>query len=107
MRYIITENRMENIIKYYLLDNYDLYKVDFSEKKVQLGSGAVDGETIINVKVVNIYVDNIDGKTTSQEMYTISGKIWDDLNTLFGLELGKYGSKWDLNVYEITKKLIR
>lgn len=98
---------MENIIKYYLLDNYDLYKVDFSEKRVQLGSGAVDGETIINVKVVNIYFDNIDGKTTSQEMYTISGKIWDDLNNLFGLELDKYGSKWELNVYQIKKELFR
>lgn len=106
MRYIITENRMENIIKYYLLDNYDLYKVDFSEKRVQLGSGAVDGETSINVKVVNIYFDNIDGKTTPQEMYNIIRNIRDGLNNLLGLGLDKYGSKWDLRVYQIKKEII-
>ena len=39
MKYILTESKINNMIKDYILKNYDVADVEFGDKRVQLGSG--------------------------------------------------------------------
>ena len=39
MKYIITESRIEGLVKEFILDNYDVVNVDITTVKVKLGSG--------------------------------------------------------------------
>ena len=61
MKYLITESKISELIKDYILKNYDdVTDVEINTKRVQLGSGPNDkGETIINRKVITIIINNL------------------------------------------------
>ena len=107
MKYLITENRLESMIKEYILENYDVMNVEYTTTNSYLASGPNEkGETNITVKVVNVYIDNIKHKKNYSEMREIKSNIWNTLNGLFGLDFDKYGSEWDLMVYQVKREEI-
>ena len=106
MKIIITESRMENMIKDYILSNYDnIADVEFGVKRVHLGSGPNEkGETSVNQKVIMITLNNLKSKKSRSELHDTTREIVKTLEKLFDVDLRKYGSYWDLKFYQIKKE---
>ena len=106
MKYIITESKMENMIKDYILNNNnDVVNVEFETKRVGLGSGPnKKGQTIVDKKVIMITIDNVKNKKTPFELREETRKIARTLEGLFGIDFRSYGSEWDLRFYQIKKE---
>jgi len=106
MKYIIRESKMENMVKDYILSNYDnIADVEFGVKRVHLGSGPNEkGETSVNQKVIMITLDNLKQKKTPGELRENTRKIARVLESVFGIDFRTYGSEWDLKFYQIKKE---
>jgi len=106
MKYIITESKMENMIKNYLLNNVnDVVDVEFGTKRVHLGSGPNKyGKTNVDQKVIMITIDNVKNKKTPLELREYTREIARTLEGLFGIDFRSYGSEWDLRFYQIKKE---
>ena len=105
MKYIITEGRMINMIKEYILKNYDVVDVEFDIKRVHLASGPnKKGETSIDQTTIEIYINNIKNTKTFVDLRNIKIGIMFTLEQLFGIDFRTYGSEWDLTFYEVTRK---
>ena len=105
MRQIIKENKMENIIKEYILSNYDVVDVQFTTENIYLGSGDVEDRNIER-NVINVYIDNVFSKKSRAQMKNIKSKLWDSLSGLFNLDFVEYAAKWGLVVYQIKREEI-
>jgi len=107
MKYLITENRLESMIKEYILENYDVMNVEYTTTNSYLASGPNEkGKTNITVKVINVYIDNIKHNKTYYDMKQIKSSIWDIMEGLFGIDLYGYGSEWGLKVYQVKREEI-
>lgn len=97
MRVIITENRLHGSIENYILNGYPMVKrVFFTTKRIQLGGEPnIRGEQIIDRNIINI--DFIDGKMTHSPNY-MGRQIRNDVNSMFGFDIDKYGSDWGMEV---------
>lgn len=105
MKYIITEGRMNNMIKEYILKNYDVVDVVFDIKRVHLASGPnKKGETSVVQTTIEIYINNIKNTKTFVDLQNIKTGIMFNLEQLFGIDFRTYGSEWDLTFYEVTRK---
>ena len=105
MKYIITEGRMINMIKEYILKNYDVVDVVFDIKRVHLASGPnKKGETSVVQTTIEIYINNIKNTKTFIDLRNIKISIMFTLEQLFGIDFRTYGSEWDLTFYEVTRK---
>jgi hypothetical protein len=104
MKYIITESKINNMIKDYILKNQDVIDVDFETKRVHLGSGPNEkGETSVEKKVIVIYINNIKNTKNYGELKSIKLDVANSLENLFGIDFRTYGSEWDLNVYQVKR----
>jgi hypothetical protein len=104
MKYILTESKINNMIKDYILKNYDVADVEFGDKRVQLGSGPNEkGESIIDRKVISVTIDNINKKMTISELKEISREIYRHLTTMFNIKSFEYGSEWEIKFYQLKK----
>jgi hypothetical protein len=107
MKYLITESKMNSVIKDFLLENTDIIKVEFGTHRVGLGSGPNEkGERSIIQKQIFVYIDNIDGDKTYGQLREMKKSISDTLKNLFNLDFESYGSEWDLNVNEVKSHRI-
>jgi len=107
MKYIITENKMESMIKEYILKNYDVLDVEYTESNAYLASGPnKNGETTIKVKVINVYIENFKHQKRLSDIQKIKYSLWETLEGIFGINLSEYGTKWDLNVYQLKREAI-
>jgi hypothetical protein len=106
MKYIITESKIENMIKEYILnDDNDVVDVEFGTKRVYLGSGPNEkGERNVIQKVIMVTIDNVKNKKTSYELREETRKIASTLEGLFGIDFKSYGSEWDLKFYQIKRE---
>jgi hypothetical protein len=106
MKYIITESKMENMIKDYILnDDNNVVDVEFGAQRVMLGSGPNEkGETIVTQKVIMVTFDNVKNKKTSGKLRESTEKIAKTLEGLFGIDFRNYGSEWALKFYQIKKE---
>lgn len=106
MKYIITESRLENMVKDYILSNYDnIADVEFDVKRVHLGSGPNEkGETEVDQKVIMVTLDNVKNKKTPGELRESTRKIARVLESVFGIDFRIYGGEWDLRFYQIKKE---
>lgn len=95
MKYIITESRINNLLEKYILARYPMVRdVVFTTKKIRLaGEPNERGENDIIRNIINI--DFIDGKMTHSPTWT-SKHIINDINPMFGLGVGEYGSDWGI-----------
>jgi hypothetical protein len=107
MKYVITESKMNSVIKDFLLGNTDIIKVEFGTQRVGLGSGPnKKGETSILQKQIFIYIDNIDGDKTYGQLIEMKKSIWSTLKNLFNLDFESYGSEWSVIVNEVKSHRI-
>ena len=106
MKYIITESKMENMIKEYILnDDNDVVDVEFGTQRIMLGSGPNEkGERIVTQKIIMVTFDNVKHKKTSGELWESARKISRTLESLFGVNFRHYGSEWALKFYQIKKE---
>lgn len=106
MKIIITESKMENMIKSYLLDNdNDVIDVEFGTQRVMLGSGPNEkGEKIVDQKIIKVTIDNVKNRKTNFELTELTKKIANTIGGLFGIDFKSYGSEWDLKFYQIKKE---
>lgn len=96
MKILITENKMSNLIKRYILSNYPMVAdVYFTPKTLYLGSGPNHkGEEGKFIRTV-IHIVFIKGKMEDGPTYTTK-KISREINDMFSLRLTHYGSYWDI-----------
>ena len=106
MKIIITESKFENVIKDYILNEYDnIVDVEFGTKRVHLGSGPNEkGETEVNQKVIMVTIDNVKNRKTPGELRENTRKIARIIEGVFGIDFRSYGSEWDLKFYQIKKE---
>lgn len=105
MKYIIKENKIESLMREYILQSFDVIDVDFTTKNVYLGSGPNEkGQSSITQKVINVYINNIKNEKKLSELKSIKSELWDVIKGLFGIDLDIYGSEWDLRVYQVKRE---
>ena len=95
MKYIITESRINNLVEKFILEGYPMVRnVFFTTKLIRLaGEPNERGKNDINRNVINI--NFIDGKMTHSPSY-IGRQIRNDVNSMFGFDIDKYGSDWGM-----------
>jgi hypothetical protein len=95
MKYIITENRINNLLEKYILERYPMVRdVFFTTKLIRLaGEPNERGENDITRNIINI--NFIDGKMTHSPSY-VGRQIRNDVNSMFGFDIDKYGSDWGM-----------
>ena len=99
MRVLITENKYYNLIEKYILDGYpEVKNVTFTKKDVYLASGDKNGRKIVTRDI--IVLGFISGQMTHSPTWNLR-HIRQDINNVFGLDIGKYGSDWDID-YKIA-----
>ena len=106
MKYLITEDRMRDIIKEFLKKMFpQVVSVSFGVKPVMLVSR---NNEIIQRKVIEITMDphNIltGGKSVKYDVVAkLKGSIKVGLDTMFGLGLQEYGSRWEVRIYVLKR----
>jgi hypothetical protein len=95
MKYIITENRINNLLEKFILERYPMVQdVFFTTKLIRLaGEPNEKGENDITRNIININFK--DGKMTHSPSYT-GRQIRNDVNSMFGFDIDKYGSDWGM-----------
>jgi predicted RNase H-related nuclease YkuK (DUF458 family) len=107
MKYIISESKIDSLIKEYLLKNSDILEVDFNTIRVHLGSGPnKKGETSVIQKQIIIYINNVKNTKGYRELKEIKTSVKNALEGLFNLDFDEYGSEWSLVVYQVKREII-
>tara|TARA_R110000868_G_C10740372_1_gene752330 strand:- start:109 stop:417 length:309 start_codon:yes stop_codon:yes gene_type:complete len=95
MKILITENRRVKLIQNYILSTFpEVVSVDISDKKVLLGNDGPrnkQGEIII----VNLITVNFKSGEMQISPTTTLRKIMKQVDSIFGLDLNEFASKWD------------
>ena len=102
MKILITENKRVKLIQKYILSTFpEVHSVDISQKQSMLGSGpnkfGEEGVIYVNQITVNFK----SGKMRISPTTTLR-KIMKQVDSIFGLDLGDYGSHWDFT-YKMVK----
>lgn len=106
MKYLITEDRLEGAIERFIKNSFpEVITVSFDTKPVMLASR--DNE-IIQRKVIEITMDPHNVLTGGDAvMYDVvaklKGSIKVGLDSMFGLGLQEYGSKWEVRIYALKR----
>ena len=104
MKYLITENQKENIIKKYILSNFD--RVDdvwFTNRIVYYGSGPINGKDSGEEIIINILVNNLDNELTKPNLFELKQSIINKTDKTFNLGYNRYGGGWG---FSFSKKII-
>ena len=95
MKILITEDKRIRLIQNYITTTFPVVdSVDISDKKVLLGSGPnkFGEEGIIDVNLITVNFKS--GKMQISPTTTLR-KIMRQVNSIFGLDLDEFASKWD------------
>ena len=91
MKYLITESQKENIIKKYILSNFD--RVDdvwFTNRRNEI--------------VINVLVDNLDDELTKTNLYELRQSIINKADKTFNLGYNRPNGGWG---FSFTQKTIQ
>lgn len=97
MKYLITESQQENIIKKFIMSNFNrVTDVKFKTKTVQYASGPVNGKTNGTRTEIICIVDNTDPDTklNSVDLLRLRKEIIRLTDRTFNLNYDRYGSEW-------------
>ena len=95
MKILITEDKRIKLIQNYILSTFpEVVSVDVTLEKKKLGSGPnkFGEEGIIDVNLITV---NFDDSEMEYSPTTTLRKIMKQVDSIFGLDLAEYGSKWD------------
>lgn len=106
MKYIITENKMNDLIEKVLKKNEpEIIDIEFSTRKIKLGSeleGYKIGD-IIDKTIIKVTIDNMDKRLKYSDISDIYQSIKNTLNSYLNINLNDYGALYDLELYAIEK----
>lgn len=97
MKYLITESQQENVIKKFILSNFNrVTDVKFNTRFVMYGSGPVNGKTNGEITDIICIVDNTNPETelNNVDLLRLRKEIVRLTDRTFNLEYDKYGSEW-------------
>lgn len=112
MKYLITENKMNDLIEKYIKSNFsEVVSVRFYNVNVYLAS---DARTIVrtDIHVIadtnNVRNENIEyiHQGSIHQAREFKRELWNELNSIFNLGLELYGSKWGLEVFFLEAKRV-
>ena len=95
MKILITEDKRIKLIQNYILSTFpEVVSVDITlaKKKLVSGPNKFGEEGIIDVNLITVNFD--DSKMEYSPTMTLR-KIMKQVDSIFGLDLGDYGSQWD------------
>jgi hypothetical protein len=104
MKYLITESQKENIIKKYILSNFD--RVDdvwFTNRSVYYGSGPINGKDRGEEIIINVLVNNLDDELTKPNLFELKQSIISKTDKTFNLKYNRYGGGWG---FSFSQKII-
>ena len=104
MKYLINENKLTETIVSYILKNYpEVAKVYFTKQGVYLASDEFEKEEdrSISRTTINIVLDNMDGKYKPHQLREMSKPIRRNVDSMFGLGVEEYGSKWGVHFRQL------
>jgi hypothetical protein len=104
MKYLITESQKENIIKKYILSNFD--RVDdvwFTNRSVYYGSGPINGKDRGEEIIINVLVNNLDDELTKPNLFELKQSIISKTDKTFNLGYNRYGGGWG---FSFSQKII-
>lgn len=106
MRYIINENRLNDLIIKTLKKEYpDIVDVEFGSKKVMLASSSEKHQIgdRIDVTIIKVTVDNTDKHLMFSDIKNMFSDIKTTLDSYFTLGIEEYGSTYDVELYVLEK----
>jgi hypothetical protein len=95
MKILITEDKRVRLIQNYIMSTFPVVdSVDISKKEKMLGSGPnkYGEEGVITTNLITV---NFKGGKLQISPTTTLRKIMKQVDSIFGLDLAEYGSKWD------------
>ena len=97
MKILITEDKRIKLIQNYILSTFpEVVSVDIHPKRVLLGGGPNKfGEN--GVITINQVIVNFDDSEMEYSPTMTTRKIMRQVDSIFGLDLGEYGSYWDFD----------
>lgn len=106
MKYIINENRLNDLIIKTLKKEYpDIVDVEFGSKKVMLASSSEKHKIgdRIDVTIIKVTVDNRDKHLMFSDFKDMFRDIKTTLDSYFTLGVDDYGSTYDVELYALEK----
>jgi hypothetical protein len=106
MKYIITENKMNDLIEKVLKKNEpEIIDVEFGTRKVVLASKTEKHNPgdVVEKTLIKVTVDNIDKHLMQGDYNEIYRSIRDNLNSYLNINLNEYGVLYDLEFYALEK----
>ena len=103
MKYLITESQKENIIKKYILSNFN--RVDdvwFTNRSVYYGSGPINGKDRGEEIIINVLVNNLDDELTKPNLFELKQSIISKTDKTFNLGYNRYGGGWGFSFSQKT-----
>ena len=97
MKILITEDKRIKLIQNYILSTFpEVVSVDITSKKKTLGSGPnkFGEEGVITVNQLTV---NFDDSEMEYSPTMTTRKIMRQVDSIFGLDLGEYGSHWNFD----------
>jgi hypothetical protein len=95
MKILITEDKRIRLIQNYIMSTFPVVdSVDISDKKVLLGN---DGPKNKQGEIITVNLITVNFKEGEMQISptTTLRKIMRQVNSVFGLDLNDYASKWD------------
>lgn len=106
MKYILTENKMNDLIER-VLKSYDseIVDVEFGTKKVKLASHSETHKMgdIIDRVIIKITVDNTDGHLLQSDFNQLMKSVKLILDKHLNIDVEEYGSPYGIELYTIEK----
>ena len=101
MKYLITENKLNNIIERFIRDKFpNIFKVYFTTDRVTLGS--TKGLPTVERTKINIIIDNSENKLKKIEVNDMAIDIKNTINDYFNLNIYEYGSEWAIDIVQLA-----
>jgi hypothetical protein len=101
MKYLITESQKENIIKKYILSNFD--RVDdvwFTNRSVYY-AGRINGNRGEEI-IINVLVNNLDDELTKTNLYELRQSIINKADKTFNLGYNRPNGGWAFSFSQKT-----
>ena len=101
MKYLLTESKINDLIKRFALKSFpEVSDVFFTTKSIMLGS--TKGRPVIEQTIINVVINNSNNEITKQQLSKLEQSIVNSINEMFSLEHSNYGSGWDFRIYQLA-----
>jgi len=101
MKYLLTESKINDLIKRFALKSFpEVSDVFFTTKSIMLGS--TEGRPVIEQTIINVVINNSNNEITKQQLSKLEQSIVNSINEMFSLEHSNYGSEWDFRIYQLA-----